>query len=30
VFLAGAKILDCLILEKAARETAREDAESFA
>jgi len=30
VFLAGAKILDCLRLEKAAREAARKDAETFA
>jgi hypothetical protein len=30
VFMAGAKILDCLRVEKAAREAARKDAETFA
>ena len=30
VFLAGAKILECLKLEKAAREAAQKDAETFA
>ena len=30
VFMAGAKILDCLKIEKAARDAARKDAETFA
>ena len=30
VFMAGAKILDCLKIEKASRDAARKDAETFA